>query len=358
MEVWLEQKDALLAGRTPRKKGDDEKTLEDVCDSFLAAKERLKDSGEISPRTFASYYSSCGRLLDHFGKDRLVIPEEFTPDDFGKYRAELAKKRGPVTLGNEIVRVRMVFKFAEDEGLIPKRIRFGQSFSKPSKKVYMQAKAAAGPKMFSAEELRAILQSTEADSPLLHATVLLGINAAFGQNDISVVPKSAFDLKGGWVRFPRPKTGVPRRAKLWPETIAALKTAFEERPEPRNPKDKGLAFLTPNGRPIIRHIEAAIDPEAEDGTVLWRSHADYLGRVFGERLRLLDITGRRGFYGLRHSFQTIADNRCRDEAAVKHIMGHTDDTISAGYRDHFEDDRLAAVAGTVRGWLFGDSGEG
>jgi len=92
--------------------------------------------------------------------------------------------------------------------------------------------------------------------------------------------------------------------------------------------------------------------------MLWKSHADYLGRVFGERLKRLGITGRRGFYGLRHSFQTIADNKCRDEAAVKHIMGHTDDTISAGYRDHFEDVRLAAVAAAVREWLFGDSRQG
>ena len=344
-----------MAGRTSRKRNDDERPLEDVCDSFLATKEWLNDSGEIAPRTFADYFATCGRLLDFFGKDRIVIPEEITPDDFGKYRAELAKTRGPVTLGNEIVRVRMVFKFAEDEGMIPKRIRFGQSFSKPSKKVYMQAKAAAGPKMFSAEELRAILKSTETDSPLLHATVLLGINSAFGQNDISVVPKTAFDLKKGWVRFPRPKTGVPRRAKLWPETVAALKAAFESRPEPKDRAHTGLAFLTPNGRPIIRHIEAAIDPEAKGGTVLWRSHADYLGRVFGERLEQLGITGRRGFYGLRHTFQTVADNKCRDEAAVKHIMGHTDDTISARYRDHYEDDRLAAVAATVREWLFANA---
>jgi len=119
LELWLDQKDALLAGRIPRKRNDDERTLEDVCDSFLATKECLKDSGEISPRTFADYFATCGRLLDHFGKDRIVIPEELTPDDFGKYRAELARTRGPVALGNELVRVRMVFKFADEEGLIP-----------------------------------------------------------------------------------------------------------------------------------------------------------------------------------------------------------------------------------------------
>jgi len=98
-----------------------------------------------------------------------------------------------------------------------------------------------------------------------------------------VVPKTAFDLKGGRGRFPRPKTGVPRRAKLWPETIAALNATFDARAEPKDPAHTGLTFLTSNGRPIIRHLKEAIDSGANEGTSLWKSHADYLGRVFGSR---------------------------------------------------------------------------
>ena len=45
------------------------------------------------------------------------------------------------------------------------------------------------------------------------------MNAAFGQSDISRLPLSALDLAGGWVSFARRKTGMARKAKLWPETV-------------------------------------------------------------------------------------------------------------------------------------------
>lgn len=348
MAKWFEQKEALLAGRTPRRNVV-ELTLEDLCDRFLTAKEQLKDSGELSPRTFAEYFATCRRMIDWFGRDRIVDPDDLTPADFAKYRTELAKTRGPVTLGNELVRARMVFKFADDEVLIPRPIRFGQSFSRPAKRVYLQAKAERGSKMFEASELRTLLATVT--SPLLLASILLAVNAAFGQNDLALVPKDAIDLERGWVRFPRPKTGVPRRAKLWPETVAAIREAYAARRDPKDPEHSHLAFLAPNGRPLVRHFEE----EEEDGAGIWTTRTDYLGQSFGRLMDKAGIGGRRGFYGLRHSFQTIADNQCRDEAAVKHVMGHTDDSMSANYRDRFEDHRLEAVAETVRRWLFGEA---
>lgn len=354
LALWLEQKDALLAGRIPRKRTGNEKTLEDICDAFMLSKERARDAGELAPRTYKEYFDSCKRLLDHFGADRIVDEQEFTTDDFGKYRAELAATRGPVALGNEIVRARMVFKFGFDERLLPAPIRFGKSFSLPSERSQQRAKAEAGPKMFQAEEIRAIVEDFRARNRAdMVAITLLGINAAFGQNDISLVPMKAFDLKGGWVRFPRPKTGAPRRAKLWPETVEALTEAFKRRPEAKNRKDSHLAFLTPSGLPWIRAIEETTrGAEDEEVTTMWKSRIDSLGKVFTLCLHRLSIEGRRGYYGLRHSFETVADNRCRDEAACNHVMGHTDGSVKGGYRDHFEDDRLSAIADAVRSWLF------
>ena len=54
---------------------------------------------------------------------------DLTPDDFRKLRASLAKGRGPVWLRNEMQRVRSIFKFAFDEGLILTPVRFGQGRS-------------------------------------------------------------------------------------------------------------------------------------------------------------------------------------------------------------------------------------
>jgi len=52
-------------------------------------------------------------------------------DDFEHLRAALAKGWGPVTLGNEIQRVRVLFKYAYDAGLIDRPVRYGPTF-KPS----------------------------------------------------------------------------------------------------------------------------------------------------------------------------------------------------------------------------------
>jgi integrase len=58
-----------------------------------------------------------------------------------------------------------------------------------------------------------------------------------------------------------------------------------------------------------------------------------------------------GFYGLRHSFRTVAD-ATRDAVAVDVVMGHSDPSMGARYRERIEDDRLEEVARVVRTWLF------
>ena len=41
LQLWLDQKDDLLAGRTPRAGCTDAATVEDICNQFLAHKEGL-----------------------------------------------------------------------------------------------------------------------------------------------------------------------------------------------------------------------------------------------------------------------------------------------------------------------------
>src|SRR5438105_8145770 len=51
---YLDQKDALHAGRKPR--ADPEAlTVKDAANAFLIAKQALVDGGELSPRTWAGY---------------------------------------------------------------------------------------------------------------------------------------------------------------------------------------------------------------------------------------------------------------------------------------------------------------
>ena len=51
LERWLDVKDALLAGRVPRRKSDGVKIC-GVCNRFLTGKRHLLDAGEITRRTF------------------------------------------------------------------------------------------------------------------------------------------------------------------------------------------------------------------------------------------------------------------------------------------------------------------
>jgi integrase len=59
------------------------------------------------------------------------------------------------------------------------------------------------------------------------------------------------------------------------------------------------------------------------------------------------------FYGLRHTFQTAADET-HDYPAIMKIMGHAEgvNDMSARYREKIGDDRLRAVAEHVRAWLW------
>src|SRR5262250_3394467 len=54
LKKYLEQKDDLHAGRTPRPDSGGV-TVKDVANAFLNAKEQAVGAGELSPRTWADY---------------------------------------------------------------------------------------------------------------------------------------------------------------------------------------------------------------------------------------------------------------------------------------------------------------
>jgi integrase len=316
LALFKAQADDLHAGRTPRAKSD-ELTIRDLCNRFLTAKKHKLDAGEMTQQTFDECFATAKRLADQFGGDRLV--DDLAADDFESLRAEMAKRWGPVRLGNEIGRTKSVFKYAIDNRLIERPVAFGSEFRKPSKAVMRKHRADGGQRLFDAAEVRALL---DAASPQLKAMILLGINAAFGNHDCATLPTSAVDGKGGWVRFPRPKTGIERRCPLWPETVEALRAVTA--------KD-GFVFAMKCSR-----------------------RANAVTRAMGRLLHNLGINGRRGlgFYTLRHTFRTIADSQ-RDFPAIRIIMGHADGSIDDAYREHVDDARLKAVTDHVRNWLFG-----
>jgi integrase len=327
---YEEQKDALHAGRKPKPETTGT-TVKDVANAFLFAKQEAVDTGELSKRMWDEYKEVCDMLVAHMGKTRLVSDLDHT--DFAKLRTKMAKRWGPVRLGNAIQRVRSVFKYADDADLIDRPMRFGPGFKRPTKKVLRVHRATQGAKLFAADEVQKLIAAADVQ---LKAMILLGINCGFGMADCAKLPLSNLDLEGGWADYPRPKTGIARRCPLWPETVVAVRETLAKRPKPKDVANAGLVFIAARGQ--VWHKETG---------------GSYGAHKFGALLKKLGINSRKGigFYALRHVFRTIADE-AKDQPAADLIMGHEMPHMSTVYRETISDDRLKAVTGHVHAWLF------
>jgi integrase len=330
LKSYLERKDDLHAGRTPRP-DPEALTVKDLANRFLNQKQALVDSGELASLTWGDYKTACDEIIAAFGKGRLVA--DLRPEDFATLLKRLARKWGPHRLGKTIQFIRCVFKYAYDAELIDRPLRFGPGFQRPSKKVLRLHRAEAGPKLFTADEVRRLIDAALVP---VRAMLLLGINCGFGNSDCGNLPLSAIDWDNAIIDYPRPKTGIARRCPLWPETIAALQEALAKRPEPKREGDAGLVFLTRCR--VSWHTGTTVGPLSKETSKL---------------LKKLVINGRNGlgFYTLRHVFRTVADE-AKDQPATDFIMGHETPHMSSVYREVISDARLRAVTDYVRGWLF------
>jgi integrase len=367
LQKYQDQRDDLHAGRTPRAgvmtPGF---TVQDLVNQFLASKKNALQTGELSPQSFGEYHAACARIVEAFGLGRLVT--DLRPVDFEQLKFRFPLKWGPVRRGKVTQLIRSVFRYASEQDLIDRPVKFGAEFKRPGKKVLRVHKAKTkernGERMFAAEELRAMVQGAlvvgtegpelvRANIPF-RAMILLAANTGFGNTDTARLPLSALDLKGGWVRLARSKTGIDRRCPLWPETIELLREAISDRPKAKNEADADLVFLTQRGLPWVK---VHYHEEEEEGHKKVRVVQD---DAIAKELRKLakqlgiDRSGV-GFYAIRHGFQTVGDE-AGDLVAVRFLMGHADDAddMSAHYRERISDDRLRAVVGHIHDWLFAD----
>ncbi len=333
--------DDLHAGRTPRGRPGG-LTVRDLANHFLTAKKNQLDAGELTLRSFAEYRETTDLLVARFGLTRPV--DDLAAPDFEALRPSLARRLGPVRLGNEVQRVRTVFKYGYDAGLIDRPVRYGPQFMKPGRTTMRKHRARAAPKMFEADEVRALVAA--AGVPL-RAVVLLGVNCGFGNTDGASLPLSALDLDRGWVTYPRPKTGIARRCPLWPETVEAIRAALDARPRPKGYEGCGLVFVNERGAPVVQVKERH---RAENVTVHYRT--DNVTVRFTALAKRLGLhRGGVGFYALRHVFRTVADE-ARDPVAIDLVVGHGDGSMGARDRERVDDARLRAVTDHVRKWLW------
>ena len=235
LALWIGQKDDLLAGKTPRTKPEG-LVLRELLDRYVVAQRERVDGGEITARSFVEIYHTCRRIGDVLDLDRLVV--DLGPDDFAKVRRNVAKVWGPIRLGNEVQRVRSLFKFGYDSGLIDRPIRFGPMFKKPSAKT-LRLNRANGERAFTAEQLRAII---DAAGVQMKAMMLAGHQLRVWQRRLCQAanwrPGPASRMGG----VPSAEDGNHRRYRLWPETIVALQEAIDERPKPKGQGRRLLGY--------------------------------------------------------------------------------------------------------------------
>lgn len=320
-------------------------TVVSVKDGYLAAKERELRAGLLKSRS----YMSLMEILPPFVATMPESVTELSPQHFADYRFKLASKYSAYALDRHVTNIRAMFNWAVRNGVLNSLPKWGDSFDKPSqtqKRRHRHAIAAKnGKRMFTRSEVRQLLEMA---TPVMKAMVYLGINCGMGNTDIAELPRSAVDLSSGTLDYPRPKTSQERRAILWPETVEAVRQALHVRPEPVDPKDQHLVFLTPEGRPWVHN-----ELKEKDGKVVGISKTDMITWAFKRLMRrsgiASDESGRQGlsFYALRHTYRTIADE-CMDQHAVHLTMGHAIPGMAGVYVQQIKDERLRKVAEHVR----------
>lgn len=369
---YIEQRDYLHAGVQVPTPG---ATVEQICAEFLAAKAALVAVRELSQHQYNLYHVDCTTIQDVLGKHRLA--DTLRPADFARLRKAICTRpdkdkdgkpqlRSPVTITNMITRVRTIFKWAYQAAKLMERPPdYGDQFKRPRAAVVRRAmteRRFQRPKDFAAAEVLALLKHATIQ---LKAMILLGINCGLGNTDCSSLTWSDLDLAKGILDYSRRKTWTPRRAVLWKETVAALKEVRklrakmdERRTPPADLADR--VFLTLHRLPYVHLSE---NGRAVDSVRLEFNRAGTLAglapaRKKGEPRRAPG----RGFYSLRHTYRTVADETL-DFPAIDLTMGHTPEAAGAGsapfsvdmasrYR-RIGDDRLRAISEHVRQWLYG-----
>ena len=354
-QLYLREAADLHAGREPRMTLTQEGiTVKDAVNHYLTYQLRRAEAGEIGHR----WFEDCRVVLEHFsrftGTGRLAA--DLMADDFLKYRQKLVragisgrKGLGSHALNRAITVIQGTFKYAYEVDLIDRPIKYGKAFERPSATAKRKSRRTKelenGKRLFEAGQIRRMLDV--ANVPL-RAMILLGINGGFGNSDCARLPTTAIDQERAVIEFDRPKTGVERVVPLWPETVAALTAVLQERPQPEKREHTTLLFLTGSGRPWVRDYVH----HAGNGSIEKVVSTDSVGVQFERILRQLNLKRKGvGFYTLRHTFRTWADE-VRDQHAIHRIMGHTIPGMSGIYVEEISLERLRAVVEHVRLKLF------
>ena len=159
LKRYFEHSERLHSGKADRVVRQAELTVVALANQFLAAKDARRENGELTAGAFVEYHSDCERLVGFFGRDRAVL--SITRQDLAELRAHVSEGGNAVTLGNRVGAVRSIFKFAYDEELIDRPVRFGGELKRPEQRLLRRTRAKAGRRHFLADEIRVLLKNSK-----------------------------------------------------------------------------------------------------------------------------------------------------------------------------------------------------
>ncbi len=200
-------------------------TLLEALDKFLIVKRQKMERDELSRRTYDEYRWQIERLLKVISRDRSI--NSISPADFTRlYKSFNGNPRRSRMRHAMHGRLRWI----EEYNIT---FSYGDDFRKPSARQIRKHRNQQPLRLFEPDELRQLIDKAP---PNIKGMVLLGINCGFGNEDCATLKVES--LEPGWHNHPRPKTEIPRRAALWPETEEALGS-----------RESGYVFMTKFGNP-------------------------------------------------------------------------------------------------------------
>ena len=167
-------------------------SLKTCVNQYLQACRLRQESGAITASHVQQIDETLSGLLKSVGPSKSLVC--LSPEDYGVWRATLAKTNGTASLGNHVGRLRAFLRWCKREAKVLHEVPDYDALKKPSRAAYRIARAARGSRMFTPKEIHRLLFCA---GPQMKAMILLAINCALGNNDLALL-KTNHLQGGGW----------------------------------------------------------------------------------------------------------------------------------------------------------------
>ena len=167
LRKYLDQRHDLQAGRTPRLSSKGQPTTADIVNLWLKRCDDPREAGELQVVTFADYVVIGTSIVEHLG--RHADPEQLRPTDFAAFRPKVATKYSQSPISKTVVVCQMIFKWTFESEHLERMPRFGPDFAIVSHEAKRIERAGGVKKLFTAEDVRALLPSEPTDAIRLAA---------------------------------------------------------------------------------------------------------------------------------------------------------------------------------------------